>query len=219
MPSDRLKDSDVTWLYGPLHTAVDWSPPPKPPSPPTTVEKDLSTQDRLDLAYTKKPILKHRSIGELLLGDFHNSPLYHPNDSPPFDLFHEEKPVAKEDHEEEPVWFLNEDHGDSDMRPIALRPLLVHTKSDTQVQLAEHALRVNRESPPALLADRRTSDESTTLLSHVRQAAGDIDGAAKRKHISFNTFVEQCIAIDSPSKLFPSGSTTPRAHINFYDDG
>ncbi|KAJ6619901.1 hypothetical protein B0H10DRAFT_2433181 [Mycena sp. CBHHK59/15] len=37
-----LKDSDVTWLYGPLHTAVDWTPPPKPKPDPTEVGKQSS---------------------------------------------------------------------------------------------------------------------------------------------------------------------------------
>ncbi|PWN20008.1 hypothetical protein BCV69DRAFT_215877 [Microstroma glucosiphilum] len=53
-----LKDSDVTWLYGPLHEHADPVPPPK----------IASTQDRLDLEVSmqKKSILKHRTISEML---------------------------------------------------------------------------------------------------------------------------------------------------------
>lgn len=54
----RLKDSDVTWLYGPLHEHADPVPPPK----------IATTQDRLDLddSIQKKSILKHRTISEML---------------------------------------------------------------------------------------------------------------------------------------------------------
>lgn len=67
----RLKDSDVTWLYGPLHTAVDWTPPPKPRQDPTSVDDRApsSAHDRLDLAQRHKPILKHRSTREQLTSD------------------------------------------------------------------------------------------------------------------------------------------------------
>lgn len=53
-----LKDSDVTWLYGPLHEHAEPVPPPK----------IASTQDRLDLddSIRKKSILKHRTISEML---------------------------------------------------------------------------------------------------------------------------------------------------------
>ncbi|PWN50796.1 hypothetical protein IE53DRAFT_315092 [Violaceomyces palustris] len=53
-----LKDSDVTWLYGPLHEHADPVPPPK----------QATTADRLDLedSHGKKSILKHRTISELL---------------------------------------------------------------------------------------------------------------------------------------------------------
>ena len=54
----RLKDSDVTWLYGPLHTAVDPVPQPKA----STLEDHID----LDKGSGTKPILKHRTISELL---------------------------------------------------------------------------------------------------------------------------------------------------------
>ncbi|UZJ56648.1 hypothetical protein CBS101457_005968 [Exobasidium rhododendri] len=53
-----LKDSDVTWLYGPLHEHAEPVPPPKV----------ASAQDRLDLddSVRTKSILKHRTISEML---------------------------------------------------------------------------------------------------------------------------------------------------------
>ena len=56
--SARLKDSDVTWLYGPLHEHAEPVPPPK----------IASAQDRLDLddSVRTKSILKHRTISEML---------------------------------------------------------------------------------------------------------------------------------------------------------
>ncbi|KAJ3485971.1 hypothetical protein NLJ89_g11852 [Agrocybe chaxingu] len=35
--------SDITWLYGSLHTPVEWTPPPKPQSVPDTVDTDLAS--------------------------------------------------------------------------------------------------------------------------------------------------------------------------------
>ncbi|EPQ27095.1 uncharacterized protein PFL1_05379 [Pseudozyma flocculosa PF-1] len=53
-----LKDSDVTWLYGPLHEHADPVPPPR----------QATTADRLDLddGHAVRSILKHRTISELL---------------------------------------------------------------------------------------------------------------------------------------------------------
>ncbi|SPO29173.1 related to REG1 - regulatory subunit for protein phosphatase Glc7p [Ustilago trichophora] len=53
-----LKDSDVTWLYGPLHEHVESVPPPKL----------ATTADRLDLddGHRVRSILKHRTISDML---------------------------------------------------------------------------------------------------------------------------------------------------------
>lgn len=54
----RLKESDVTWLYGPLHGETNPVPPPKV----------ASTADRLGIDDTtgKKSILKHRTLTQML---------------------------------------------------------------------------------------------------------------------------------------------------------
>ncbi|KAF7309929.1 DUF1752 domain-containing protein [Mycena indigotica] len=156
-----LKDSDVTWLYGPLHTAVDWSPPPKPKPDPTEVGKESSTEDKLDLAQAKhKSILKHRSITELLQSELPASSLFSPVES-------DEEELVEEDD-----------------KPV--RPPLLHTKSAPHIHPPTHpALR--KPSPPRVLPPAMASESSRLATSH-------------KRHITFNTFVEQCIAIDSPRR-------------------
>ncbi|POW08477.1 hypothetical protein PSHT_09535, partial [Puccinia striiformis] len=79
-----LKDSDVTWLYGPLHTAVDPVPPPKISSiqdrfnldgepqsihsqPPSAVNSRPGSSASVRSSKAPgKPILKHRSLSEIL---------------------------------------------------------------------------------------------------------------------------------------------------------
>lgn len=59
VPSNsRLKESDVTWLYGPLHGEAKAVPPPKV----------ASTAERLGIDVTsgKKSILKHRTLTDML---------------------------------------------------------------------------------------------------------------------------------------------------------
>lgn len=231
----RLKDSDVTWLYGPLHTAVDWTPPPKPKPDPTSVDDKLpsSAHDRLDLnlgAGGKKPILKHRSICELLTSDLPSSPIF---SSPSSDA-----------GEEEDLWVQGSDASDGATKVKAERPPLLHTKSDTHItRWPNRAFR--KESPPRIIAEdteiatdsapsenpyrswRKSS--STTPRAHSQTSGSDQDptapgnaGIGKKKHITFNTFVEQYIAIEKP-KGDEYGADTPRnnrrAYENTYDDG
>lgn len=57
---DRLKDCDVTWLYGPLQTATRYSISQPTSEPPSQLSKSNSF-------LTKKPILKKRSASEVML--------------------------------------------------------------------------------------------------------------------------------------------------------
>lgn len=68
----RLKDSDVTWLYGPLHTAVEAVPPPRV----ATASERLGLEPLRSLSDSKsmrkaapvtKPILKYRSLSDILM--------------------------------------------------------------------------------------------------------------------------------------------------------
>jgi hypothetical protein len=225
--SPRLKDSDVTWLYGPLHTAVDWEPPHHPKDDPPTVENESSPQEHLGLnsvseqssQLRSKPILKHRSISDLLTGALPN--LNNTDDD------------VESDHD------LDDDE-DEAISPAPSRPALLHTKSDSNV--LRHSRRpFRKESPPRIIASVRQSRPSE-VTNHVvappmDERSGSSDSArettsssqdlsgfpngGKKKHISFNTFVEQCIAIDSPPK--PRRGSLPRETHRIcsesYDDG
>ncbi|KAF8141498.1 hypothetical protein EV363DRAFT_1425611 [Boletus edulis] len=154
-----LKDSDVTWLYGPLHTAV---PTPRP-SPRATAALDLSSSPSSMLSgIVRKPILKRRSICELLASEF---------------------PLS-------PVATLTSCGG---VRTPPFR----------------------RDSPPRVAPNVPAELPASSLL----QAESPPFSAPgpKRKHISFNTFVEQYIAIDKPKKKRLHYSTS-NPHLPILDD-
>lgn len=207
----------MTWLYGPLHTAVEWTPPPKPKPDPTSVDdKDpASVHDRFDLnpgtrRHITKPILKHRTIGELLTSDLSNtSPLYTPS-------------------QEEDEWIRDSDISDVQEGEQRARPRLLHMKSESHVtRWPNRAFR--KDSPPRIIAEDAETRVNTPSGGSTSQASGsDQDGAIacgpRKKHITFNTFVEQCIAIEKPksqSDTSESGSATPRSNLQdaMYDDG
>jgi hypothetical protein len=58
--STRLKDSDVTWLYGPLFNSVS-------PVPTSKVATTRQTQHHSPSPKGKKPILKRRTLAEVLV--------------------------------------------------------------------------------------------------------------------------------------------------------
>ena len=226
--SPRLKDSDVTWLYGPLHTAVDWEPPHYPKEDPPTVDKQSSPQELLGLnsadeqssQLRSKPILKHRSISDLLTGALPN--LNNTDDD------------VEDDHD------LDDDE-DEAISPAPSRPPLLHTRSDSNVLRSSRIRPFRKDSPPRIIASARQSrpsevtnpvvappmDERSGSSDSARETTGssqDLSGCpngGKKKHISFNTFVEQCIAIDSPPK--PRRGSLPRETHRIcsesYDDG
>ena len=228
----RLKDSDVTWLYGPLHTAVDWEPPHQPKNDPPIIDKQSSTQDRLGLnsaseqssQLRSKPILKHRSISDLLTGALTN--LNHTDD----------------DVENDPDFDEDEDEDEDEAIPLPpSRPLLLHTKSDSNVLRWSRNRPFRKDSPPRIIASARQPRPSEVtnpiIVPPMDERSGSSDSArettsssqdlsacpagGKKKHISFNTFVEQCIAIDSPPK--PRRGSLPRESHRLcnesYDDG
>lgn len=223
----RLKDSDVTWLYGPLHTAVGWTPPPKPQPIPDSVDGPdaTSAHDRLDLfspdptlnPRPRKPILKHRSISELLISDLTpTSPIFCPVDS--------EDEDEDEDHTQDSTSptittsFLSFAPGTKPKRPV-----LTDTKSDTHITRwgASRAFRKDsppRIDPPGSVASKSQNEGQThgnipPQLGPIRESASQDSNSSggightsssgertKKKHISFNTFVEQYIAIEKPKK-------------------
>ncbi|KAL5492563.1 hypothetical protein ACEPAI_4010 [Sanghuangporus weigelae] len=174
-----LKDSDVTWLYGPLHTAVDWSPPPKPAiSPPAKQQSkddasatssksggnnslsspsstvNLGQMDHQSSRYglpvhdasVKKPILKHRSIAEMLTSALPPAPIWAEESSEFTDYHnakhHETKDGSESLWQEEPYTSLSAGRGG--------RPPLLHTKSDTNIlpRFGRGGASKTRVSPP-----------------------------------------------------------------------
>ncbi|KAA1470179.1 hypothetical protein DENSPDRAFT_741693, partial [Dentipellis sp. KUC8613] len=211
-----LKDSDVTWLYGPLHTAVDWTPPPKPddssnnkdytfgphtPSPPSPSPADESTPH----APWKKPILKHRSISDLLTSALPS--LTHTGAE---DAYLEDDDDEADAYEDE-LSGTQTEHDDKDK---GRRPPLLQTKSDTNVArwARGHGHPFRKDSPPRIIApvsfapappalDQRSGSSDTAGSRSSQDLVGHVNGngnGGKKKHISFNTYVEQCIAIESP---------------------
>ena len=177
---------------------------------------DQSSQSR------SKPILKHRSISDLLTGALPN--LSHTDDDVEDDLGPDEDE-------------------DEDIHLPPSRPPLLHTKSDSNVLRWSHNRNrpFRKDSPPRIIASTRQPRSSevahTVVAPPLDERSGSSDSArettsssqdlsaypagGKKKHISFNTFVEQCIAIDSPPK--PHRGSLPRETRGLsgesYDDG
>ena len=153
----RLKDSDVTWLYGPLHTAhVE----------PVRPLKISSTVDRLGIDRpegTKKTILKHRTLSEMLTIPMPSSPIL------------ESYGIGRDD-DVDPM----EEDGE--------RPILLQTKSDTNIFRTRNGP-TRKKSPP-----RGPISGKVTPSGDITQ---EILSTSGKRHISFNTFVEQCVAVEA----------------------
>ncbi|KAJ2918652.1 hypothetical protein MD484_g1794, partial [Candolleomyces efflorescens] len=205
-----LKDSDVTWLYGPLHTADDDKPLPKPPGIADNTASNQPTASRdPSRTRTTKPILKYRSISELLTSDLPNSPLFSPAES-------DEEHDARYDPQLDAISTETFAPGTSLPSPDALpkRPKLLHTKSDTHITRWGPSRAFRKDSPPRIEPPGHDTTSyfpkvsaggpvRTSLSQDSNSSAGTStngEKAAKKKHISFNTFVEQVIAIDKPKR-------------------
>ncbi|KAG8931056.1 hypothetical protein FRC02_003287 [Tulasnella sp. 418] len=184
-----LKDSDVTWLYGPLHTAADPVPPPR----------QSTTEERFNLvnASGKKPILKHRTITDLL--------------NVPFDSFPAAGSPALEAIGMDFSGSSTTDDSANSSMPGSPRPPLPHTKSDSYI-----TRRGRKDSPPTIPGGApdhpgaRSNSSSPRqyppfLSNNVRNNSGgsgnshgsvSLAAPQPKKHISFNAFVQQCISID-----------------------
>lgn len=161
-----LKDSDVTWLYGPLHTAK---------VQPVRPLKISSTEDRvgIDLPnnHGKPGILKHRTLSELLSLPGPTSPgLDDEDDSMP-----EDNPVT---------------------RPG--RAGLVHTKSETSLHRST-SMPARRRAPGLGRAGSVRAASGVRSQSGVRGGSKEVSPEHNRRKITFNTFVEQCVALDEPN--------------------
>ncbi|KAF8494258.1 hypothetical protein JB92DRAFT_2835005 [Gautieria morchelliformis] len=210
-----LKDSDVTWLYGPLHTAADWVPPPRrTPSPeressgsssssvnssspsPQSLHPNgarlHSNPSRSNSPWALKPILKHRSISELLSISYSSGP----GDS--MDLGDDPESAPPNGN-----LGTSRSRGPRDVNgadEARKRPKLTHTKSDTNIHRRNP---FRGDSPPLPLAPNATapaplSPDMRPPSSQSRESSSADTNNGQKRHISFNTFVEQCIAIETP---------------------
>lgn len=179
-----------------------------------------------------KPILKHRSISQLLTSDF-------PPTSPVFST--EESDEDRNDEEEDQDTTTTTSSTSTTTNGPPPRPPLFHTKSDTHITRWGPNRAFRKESPPRVdppgidkhlqptqsgsthvsNSFRKINSSAPASSQHV-SASGAIrssisqdstssgsagasskersHGKQKKKHISFNTFVEQCIAIEKPKK-------------------
>lgn len=138
----------------------------------------------------KKPILKHRTITELLNRHAHEHG-------------HAAVPAAPGSPALEAVGLASPTEGSRSGSP---RPTLPHTKSDSQIVRIGSAS--GKDSPPRVtLMDLPTGDPSASRSLSPAGSEGlagsvsnlSLNAAPAKRHISFNTFVEQCISIDDPS--------------------
>lgn len=154
---------------------------------------DSSTGSRAATPSGKKPILKRRSISQLL--------------SLPASPFFLQDGSDEEDGD-------NGSHCDDELEQ---RPPLMHTKSDTHISWRSRPFR--KESPPRIIAPQLPPAQSDTSgvatssntsnstgssqdLSVASGSGAESSGQSKKKHISFNTFVEQYIAIEKPKRKY-----------------
>ncbi|GBE89532.1 hypothetical protein BKA93DRAFT_828708 [Sparassis latifolia] len=236
-----LKDSDVTWLYGPLHVGTDWTPSShtseqtlRPRERKTSFDeitsrhelspRNLKTRPPLTSTVSapssnpKKPILKRRSISQLL--SLPNSPFFSQGDT-------DEEEVPEHVHGEE-----SDRAPEDDSEHGRQRRLLLHTKSDTHISSRGRPFR--KDSPPRIIAEESPhsphSPHSVTFASTAEGTSSersistgsdqDFSGGSepnKKRHISFNTFVEQCISIEKP-KVKRSGNSSSRLSRVASDD-
>ncbi|KAF8273055.1 hypothetical protein EI94DRAFT_1696896 [Lactarius quietus] len=166
-----LKDSDVTWLTV-LCTQLSIGTHPLNPGIP--LRHSIHTPQHSDLLTSALP------------NNFNHT------DDDPEDQFE-----------------FAEDQDDIIQAPLT-RPPLLHTKSDSNVTRWSRNSPFRKDSPPRIAASVRQprSPEIVTLWFHqpwqsarVRATQHDLNACpsgGKKKHITFNTFVTQFIAIDSP---------------------
>ncbi|GAA5980209.1 hypothetical protein JCM5350_000871 [Sporobolomyces pararoseus] len=224
-----LKDSDVTWLYGPLHTAVEAVPPPKV----------ASANDRLGLE-PLRPLNKEGAGGGT------------PKKAATLPVPTPEKLKNVVVKKENPAAVRLRRKSEPKTKPIlkyrSLSDILMpqgqptspnleqlgmdledqatisvhHARSDSHLVRLNSLNRKTRASPahsPAGSSPERNASDSSSSTSYFFQQA-----AAKKKerrHISFNHRVEQCIAIDSTDEVARNrhyGSTASSSSSSSDDD-
>ncbi|ORY92499.1 hypothetical protein BCR35DRAFT_297938 [Leucosporidium creatinivorum] len=193
-----LKDSDVTWLYGPLHTNIDAVPPPKESTMSDRLGleplRSLSDSKKVAAANAKKnktkkpeiktkPILKYRSLSDILMPSTGTSP------------------VTEEE--------LNFD----DQSTISVH----HARSDSHLVRLNSLNKGRKKRGSPITSPRGTSPERAGQSD---SSSASIPVKKEHRHISFNHRVEQCIAVDSTEEARRYNHTgRPSADSDDDDEG
>ena len=274
MSLPRLKDSDVTWLYGPLHTAVD----------PVPLRKAATAEERLGLAtshtspnsgsktvankankggksarrnsgsssrkpqLTVKPILKHRSLSDILSvpSSGHASPSVENMSVASYDNSEDESDVGAavaaaragtggiNDENDEHMYHSNSSGEGTPVGDGARTPdgrsegSASHSRTSSVDSSASGRRRSGSGSGsgpqhPGVVRTRTLSDSSNRsspqyeaahfdlpgerpgfrrgsshdhALRHASASAGSYPAMPKKRHITFNHRVDQCISLD-----------------------
>ncbi|GAA6023129.1 hypothetical protein JCM11491_000084 [Sporobolomyces phaffii] len=202
-----LKDSDVTWLYGPLHTAVEAVPPPKVASAGDRLGLEPLRPLNKDAGTPKKAATLPVPTTEKLKG----APTAKKDAPATVRLRRKSEPKTKPILKYRSLSDILMPQGQptspnleqlgmdlEDQATISVH----HARSDSHLVRLNSLNRKTRASPahsPAGSSPERGASDSSSSASYFFQQA-----AAKKKerrHISFNHRVEQCIAIDSTDEV------------------
>ncbi|TIB98922.1 hypothetical protein E3Q17_02811 [Wallemia mellicola] len=193
-----LKDSDVTWLYGPLHTAVDPVPQPKA----STLEDHID----LDQGHGTKPILKHRTISELLTMPNQSSPSI--------------EAIPDDEQSDVPSDYQSDASVSSAASPIeSKRPKFPHSHSEPLIKTALH----NSDTINQHNNDLDTASPASKLMSpNATNSDGDASNTSSmgsKRHITFNSFVEQRISLDEPERIADEALASDEDEVSSEDEG
>ncbi|GAA5835678.1 hypothetical protein JCM11251_002995 [Rhodosporidiobolus azoricus] len=198
-----LKDSDVTWLYGPLHTAVEAVPPPKvatanerlglEPLRTLSDSKIGDKKDKGEKSPKRKEVTMARPPPQATIQQRRNSTKEYKT-----------KPILKYRSlsdilmpQGQPTSPVIEQLGMNfeDQATISVH----HARSDSHlVRLNSLNRKTKRGSPlhsPGSSSPERTASDSSSATDHFMRR--NSQRRNNKRHISFNHRVEQCIAIDS----------------------
>lgn len=179
----RLKDSDVTWLYGPLHTAVDPVPQPKA----STLEDHID----LDKGSGTKPILKHRTISELLTLPSNSSPT---SEAIPDDYSSDVPSEISRTSSPDSNQVKRPKFHPSHSEPLIKTAILNSEGANNNQVFTNDQLDSSQSSI--------YNSSSKNMTPNLSNSDGDISvSSGSKRHITFNNFVEQRISLDEPELI------------------
>ncbi|PWN38239.1 uncharacterized protein FA14DRAFT_24379 [Meira miltonrushii] len=171
-----LKDSDVTWLYGPLHEHAEPVPPPRQ----ATARERLGLED----VTRTKSILKHRTISEMLTTPGLNATSPSVETPPPVGSGSTSRDGSDDGRDS-----TGRDSGNATpTNATGGRPAITFTKSETALSALGKR---SAGSPPAserLMRNMTIGDKNDGIVHSAPE---------EKRHISFNQRVDQCIAVDA----------------------